>query len=232
MIKVPDAERQKILDRLEKLMEHTDTSNGDRTFNANEMAIAQKLMKELMEKYDISINEIQQTQDRTTLVKEFMFDVTGRNPRIWIQHLANILGKFYDCRVVRGGAKFYFVGFEMDAAVASKMFEKLYVQIYYAALDATKGDTGRARATRTNEFSNGAVMALSGRLRQIKDETFKHTTALVVVKKETVNEAFKKLHPYTTSSRNTSNVSHSDDFYNGVVYGQQVEIHKSMERNE
>jgi hypothetical protein len=54
--------------------------------------------------------------------------------------LSSIVASFYECRIMRAGTKVFFVGFEMDAKVASKMFDNLYSQIHNGAIKATEID--------------------------------------------------------------------------------------------
>jgi hypothetical protein len=60
-------ERIEVLIKIEKIMAHIQTESG--AVNVNEMAIANKLVKELMDKYEISIDEIKATSDKSELIK-------------------------------------------------------------------------------------------------------------------------------------------------------------------
>ena len=51
---ITNEERIEVLSKIEKILAHTQTESG--AVNVNEMAIANKLVKELMDKYEISIN--------------------------------------------------------------------------------------------------------------------------------------------------------------------------------
>jgi hypothetical protein len=63
---ITNEERVEVLSKIEKIMAHTKTESG--AVNVNEMAIANRLVKELMDKYEISIDEIKATSDKSTLI--------------------------------------------------------------------------------------------------------------------------------------------------------------------
>jgi len=134
---------------------------------------------------------------------------------------------------MRAGTKLFFVGFEMDAKVASKMFDHLYSQIHTGAIKATEIPTQISRKTRVIDFCVGAIGALRNRLEEIKEERkYQETkTALVIVKKDIVEEQMNKMYPKSVSYNNKITYHPSEDYNNGVKFGQKMEIHKSIRGN-
>jgi len=229
---ITNEERIEVLIKIEKIMAHTQTESG--AVNVNEMAIANKLVKELMDKYEISIDEIKATSDKSTLIKNIESElIDQKGIRHWVISLSSIVASFYDCRVMRAGTKLFFVGFEMDANVASKMFDHLYSQIHIGAIKATENPTLISRKTRVIDFCVGAIGALRNRLDEIKEERKyqESKNALVIVKKDIVEKQMNKIYPGSVSYNNRITYHQSEDFNKGVQFGQKMEIHKSIREN-
>ena len=93
---ITNEERIDVLSRIEKIMAHTQTESG--AVNVNEMAIANRLVKELMDKYEISIDEIRATSDKSTLVKNIESElIDQKGIRHWVMSLSSIVASFYEC---------------------------------------------------------------------------------------------------------------------------------------
>ena len=226
---ITNEERIEVLTKIEKIMAHTQTESG--AVNVNEMAIANKLVKELMDKYEISIDEIKATSDKSELIKNFESElIDQKGVRHWVMSLSSIIASFYDCRVMKTSTKIFFVGFEMDAKVASKMFDHLYSQIHSGAIKATENPTPISRKTRVIDFSVGAIGALSKRLDEIIGERKyqESKNALVIVKNDLVEKQMDKMYPGSVSKTHKTTYHPSEDYRNGVQFGQKMEIHKSI----
>jgi hypothetical protein len=52
--------------------------------------------------------------------------------------------------------------------------------------------------------------------------------ALVIVKEDIVVEQMKKMYPRSVSYKNKTTFHRSEDYNNGVQFGQKMEIHKSI----
>jgi hypothetical protein len=206
-------ERQAILDRIEKLFAHT----GVGAVNINEMTVANKLMKELMEKYDVSIDEINRTKDKSKMVGEYNFTFFGKR-RQWIKLLANMLAKFYECNCIMTKEGFQFIGFKNDAQISREMFDKLYRLIW-------KGSTREFGTKLRNDFCNGAVTGLHFKLNEISNA--KIQTGLVLVKKKTVEDYVNQKYSRLTHEK-TKTVRRSDAYYEGVTYGRTMDINSSI----
>jgi len=227
-----EEDRKMVLTKLEKLMSHT----SDGGVNINEIAVANKKMKELMDKYGISLSEIKNSVAPEKLVFETSFQVTAFRPRLWVGYLQSNIGDFYECKCIMSrkrstGCVCCFIGFDLDANIAKNMFEKLYTQIHQAGLKATEIPNEIRRQTRVNDFCMGCVTTIMSRLDEIKAEKeFQQTReALVVVKKEVIDKTVKDLYPnLRESSGSQATFGHSDDYYSGREYGKSIEIHKGI----
>lgn len=212
---VKDEERQKILNKMEKLLAHT----GDGAVNVNEIAIANKLLKKLADDYGVSIEEIKNINDKETLIKRI--EVTAhRNPRKWAGSLSVILADFYECRCIKIKNKFCFIGFDLDCQFASEVFSRLYTQI---------GHVSRMNAIDSNNFSFGVVIALHSRLEEIRQNRMAMSgiNALVIVKKDAVSDQVKKMFPRLNHG-SRAKYRKSGDFYRGIEYGKTIEIFKNI----
>lgn len=229
---ITNEERIEVLIKIEKIMAHTQTESG--AVNVNEMAIANKLVKELMDKYEISIDEIKTTSDKSTLIKNIESElIDQKGVRHWVMSLSSIVASFYECRIMRTSTKIFFIGFEMDAKVASKMFDHLYLQIHNGAIKATEIPTSISRKTRVIDFCVGAIGALRNRLDEIMGERKyqESKNALVIVKKDLVEKQMDKMYPGSVSKTHKTTYHPSEDYRNGVQFGQKMEIHKSIRGN-
>lgn len=222
-------EREEVLTKIEKLMAHTKIgTNG--AVNINEMATANKLIKELMDKYEISIDEIKATSDKSTLVNKIEGTLFSGQTIEWASRLSSVVSRFYDCRVITSGKeKLFFIGFEMDAKVSLKMYDYLFIQINKGSYEATKTSSSVDKKLRRLDFCVGAVHSLSDRLKEIKNEREKQEiqNALVVVKKGVVDEQVNNMFPRLKYSNNNIKYNISKDYMNGVQFGKTVSIHKS-----
>jgi len=124
MVTMSKEERESVLLKIEKLMPHTKAESG--AVNINEIATANKLIKELMDKYDISVDEIKITSDKATLVSKEELIHNKKEVKEWVSKLSVSVATFYDCRIIIVPNRLLFIGFEMDAKVTLKMFEHLF----------------------------------------------------------------------------------------------------------
>jgi len=222
-------EREEVLTKIEKLMSHTKTgTNG--AVNVNEMAVANKIVKELMDKYDISIDEIKTTSDKSTLVKGFdSHQCTNKVVEKWILSLSSSVASFYDCRIIQSTKKLSFVGFETDANVATKMFDYLYIQIRVGSYKATKEKSFVDKKIRRRDFCVGAMSSLRIRLEEMRNERKSQEVknALIIVKKDVVDNQINVMYPRLKYSTTRIKYTLSNDYSNGVQFGKTMSIHKS-----
>lgn len=218
MVMLNKEERGKVLEKLAKLFAHT----GDGAVNVNEMEIANRKIKELTDEYGISLEEIRAAngEDKEKLIEMVDVNLYNDNPAMWSRTMAVIISEFYECKAVRSKGIIHFIGFSLDAEVASEVFNRLYYIIWA---------TARMQASHKNDFCYGVVIALRERLEDIRiaREKVSNVTALVVVKKEMVVKEVTKIFPKLIQG-NSGKYRKSEDFYKGVAYGKRVEIFKSV----
>jgi hypothetical protein len=213
-----------ILTKIEKLMAHTQTESG--AVNVNEMAIANKLVKELMDKYEISIDEIKATSDKSIIQIESEVKTINK----WQIELASLVSTFYECRVMKSGIRLFFIGFNTDANDAMTTFNSLYAQISQRALDETVEKTEISRKTRIIDFAIGTIHSIGVRLNEIIQEKELHMSkeALIIIKKDVIEKGLHRMYSNSSPIRNNMKFSKSEDYLKGVEYGKCVEIHKKL----
>lgn len=208
-------ERKKVLERMEKLMAH----NGEGAVNVNEIATASKKIKELIDEYGVSIEEIKGLKKTDNLVMRVDVETYHTNPKRWMGSLAVHLSDFYDCRCIQLKSKFCFIGFDLDVQATTEMFNRLYPLI---------SRVSRMSSVNLNDFSFGVVISLGRRLKQIKlDRTETNITALVIVKKDSVDEEVGKLFPRLTTKSGVK-LFLTEDYKKGLEYGKTIELFKGI----
>ncbi len=210
-------------------MAHTKSENG--AVNTNEMAVANKLVKQLMEENDITISEIENTTDKSSLIiKEEMIVGGLKGSGGWITHLSTAVASFYDCEVViSNNEKLVFVGFEIDAKVTLKMIDFIRQQLIIGFNKIDKNQLSLLpKAERRTSFCIGAVSVIRSRLRDLKAESKakESVNALVVVKDKVVKDEFSKMFPNLTYGR-AIKYKVSSDYVNGREFGKTVNLNNS-----
>ncbi len=210
-------------------MAHTKTENG--AVNTNEMAVANKLVKQLMEENDITIKEIEMTTDKSSLVIKDEMVVGGlKGSGGWITHLATAVASFYDCEVViHANKKLVFVGFEIDVKVTLRMIDFIRQQLIIGFDKIEKTQVSPLpKADRRTSFCIGAVSVIRSRLIELKAESKakESVNALVVVKDKVVKDEFGKMFPNLTYGRGIK-YKVSSDYVNGREFGKTVNLNNS-----
>jgi len=213
--------KEAIMERLQKLI----AMQGEGAVNANEMATANKLMKKLMQKYDIEMHQLEKIKSKQSNVSQENYDTGYKCPRIWVKLLASTLANFYDCKVIRGRGIFYFMGFDIDRKVCVQIFDYLYWAIYHAG-------ENESNSSEANDFRNGAVYGLSKRLNLMKEELKKEmvneSSALIVLKESEIAAFSADIHKHV-QSEGVSSGNLTEGFFNGMKYGKQVSLNQQVE---
>lgn len=213
-------EKQKIMDKLQKLL----AAQGEGAVNPNEIATANKVMKKLMEKYDIEMHQLEKIKSKESNVSESHYDTLYKRPRNWVKLLAATVADFYDCKCLRSRGIFYFLGFEIDRKIAIQVFDYLYWAIHY------EGEK-EFNLSEANDFRAGATYQLGKRFEKMKDEMreemVSESTALIVLKESEIKKYEEEEHPHVTSeSVNSGNIT--EGFFNGIAYGKTVGLNQQV----
>ena len=224
-------DRQQALAKIEKLLAHT----GDGAVNANEVAAANKLMKDLMDEHQISLDDIQEKKDEQTVEEQFVLD--GRTPHPWKYYLAQAIGEFYDCRTLnRGKLMLITIGFKDDVAAARFMFSrvlKLVEQESWNYINLHRFEIGRTytRGARA-KFAFGVVIAINERLKTLKIEMDKqkNKNALIILKDKIIDEHMEENHPFVSTRKDDVNRLISNDTLHGIRAGAKIRLHDEIQK--
>lgn len=120
-------DRNKILERVKALL-----AMGCDTSSPNEAAIALKRARSLMDKYQISLKDIENSQEDDFNSSSFNTGNTQR--KRWFEYIASKIAVMNDCRITIG-REFYegkivitydFSGFKEDVALSEFMLSYIY----------------------------------------------------------------------------------------------------------
>lgn len=195
---------EKILNKIKNLL---DLANNNS--NEHEAIAAALKAQELMAKYNIEMDQLDEKSDTKEIVEE-VYEQTGKHEmRKWKIGLASIVAKNFRCRVwFRGRANdVVFYGYKDDAKIALQVFTFLYeagnrfAVRYYNKCKKEGMDTRGIMNTYLIGFRDGIAEVLE-----------KQCTALMIVVPKEVNEAYSNI-TFTGSVSGT--LSHSG---NGSAY--------------
>jgi len=230
MEEVEVIDKEKILEKMQKLIALQSSPNQ------NEAELSAIMLKKMMTKYSIDINEISLiTENKTSGVMEDLVQDKGHGDfEDWYLSLAVSVGKFYDVRTVtghntkpitKGDKTFYmsvktlkYLGFELDVKVAREML--LYLQ----------SSIRRENKTNSKDFYFGAVNSLDERLTKMKLEInaeHQTSTSLVIVKQDKIKEYMADKSYSRGRGLNTSH-NYTPAYFSGVQYGKSVSLNNQI----
>jgi len=178
--------REKILHKVKKLFDLSKSSNSE-----EEMASALEQARRLLQKYGLTMEEVNQSEVESTLGVGDGWTVTVPKSEkvIWINHFAAIVGEYFECKIARDKDIFVFFGPLVLAKSASYGFESIYNQIMdlsdeYSPTRAEfsirssigKHNIGSYSAyckQAKYEYRTGLALGLENHLNYLKQEEFK-----------------------------------------------------------
>ena len=143
---------------LEKIRELLNLGNVSRNNSEEEAKAAMLKAQELMAKYDISVEEVQEEEEEVYSHEEceHKWDYAYRIP------LANVLGKNFRCMVYCRGKKVVFMGHSSDAKICKATFEFAYqfIQRQGNAIYNKTYSWGRPTKGVFNSYAHGFITGL------------------------------------------------------------------------
>lgn len=237
------AEKQKILDKIRKLMGMAERTAG----NEAEAAIAAKMAETLLRKHNLSSTDVtieEAISDiREDTVTEFKW-TNGSTPE-WVRRVAITLAKLYDTHVIPTTAttgndshvqklqvNLTFVGSELDATVTKEMFLYLYKTINRLTEEFWGMQNGSSNArTIKNSFREGASFAIKARILEIIEEKNKAYTStgtgLIVVKKDAIEKYLGRNATYGPNN-NKGVVLDSNAYHAGIRKGEDINLNNQI----
>lgn len=217
-------EKEKVLEKIRKLVAMQTSSNP------NEVENATRMIQQMIDKYSIDISELENINKKELVVAEEYSDYIPRHASSWIQWLASAIGQLYSCRTLIGKDKkrFTFIGFEVDRIASRIMFERISQLIVTES--KKKGDTQAL----INDFSSGATLSIVDRIKQIireRKENSKQVNdsqALIVVKEHSINLFIEDKYPNLRTHRSPNIIRQSQQFMEGLSYGEKIVLNEQI----
>jgi hypothetical protein len=194
--------KEKIIKRIQKLF-----ALGDKNRNPNEAEVstALKLAKKLLRKYNLTIAECQETEQKENIIKTNS-EFCGRiSP--WQYNLANTIAKLCNVEVIKDyyykqASGFLFVGYELEAKLAKQLYDMIMplIKIWSTKI---KYENSFSRKC----YLQGVVQRLSDRVNEIlafknKPQEIKYGTLMILKDKEISTYCEKNLKLKTFQRKN------------------------------
>jgi hypothetical protein len=224
----------KVKARIKALAEKT-VSNG--CTEAEAMAAAE-MVGRLLERYALSMDEIDLREERCVEVK---IPIGGRQRRP-IDGCVTAIARFCDCKVwvARDGAtpSYVFFGFEVDTTLAGYLFNVIDRAMRTELLAYRTGhprlkSTSLRRASKS--FQQGMAARVADRLDELHRERDASVaaqrsrgTALILVKHQVVEDAFRQTEIRLVSSASLSGVRMNGAFRQGLAAGDRVNLNRPV----
>jgi hypothetical protein len=249
-MKPSPGERKRLMERVRKLLALSESPNE------NEAAFAAAKAKELLERYNLSISDLEVDD-----IVEKGYDTGRVRMATWLLNLAASVARGFDCDIyyTRGGGKrvgtdasatsrITFVGTDMDTEVAEYVFEYLRVTVERMTAEKVRniepplltgwfGNIASYRLKMRNSYMMGLVSALDRKIREFAEPAAggccpTHSASspdemqLVAVKERAIGEYMKRLK--LRKGRRSSTSLLADGFNDGVNDGRGVSIKKGL----
>lgn len=212
---------EKILNKIKNLL---DLANNNP--NENEALAAALKAQELMAKYNVELDQLDNKQETREIVKEVYHQSGKHEMRKWKIGLANIIAKNFRCKVYfinKQDVVFY--GYKEDAKIALQVFTYLYeignkfAVRYYNKCKKEGRDTQGVMNTYLIGFRDGAAEVLG-----------KQCTALMIVTPKEVTESFDEMAKNWKTSTTTVKMSGDAAAYsNGKSDGRNMATARNIE---
>lgn len=213
---------EKILNKIKNLL---DLANNNP--NENEAIAAALKAQELMAKYNIELDQLDEKPETREIVKEIYHQSGRHEMRKWKLGLAAIIANNFRCKMyVMGNQKdVVFYGFKEDAKIALQVFTFLYevgnkfAVRYYNKCKKEGKDTRGVMNTYLKGFRDGVAEVLE-----------KQCTALMIVTPKEVTESYEEMTKGWSTCKSTLRTKNDDAAYNnGKRDGKDIATARNIE---
>jgi len=215
-------ERQRIIERVQKLF-----ALAEQKDSPEEARLAAMRAQELLQKYDLSLSEVEIKQEGSSLCGEQRVTLNGGNRPTWTRFLHSTVGDGFGVSCLSGrslsGAVLVFIGVEPDVTIAKQTFQYLYNFILSYDL------RGKSKKQK-NEWCMGFIYAVNERFEEQKKEmsSSPHVTSLVLAKEQIAQEYIDQTYKVKTG-RKLPGTEISRSFHEGVAVGKATPINRPVE---
>lgn len=212
---------EKILNKIKNLL---DLANNNP--NENEAIAAALKAQELMAKYNIELDQLDDKKETREIVKEIYHQSDKHEMRKWKIGLADIIAQNFRCKVYFMNKKdVVFYGYKEDAKIALNVFTYLYeignkfAVRYYNKCKKEGKETRGVMNTYLVGFKDGVAEVLE-----------KQCTALMIVTPKEVTESFEEMTSGWKTIKSTLRLSGDTSAYsNGKSDGRDMATARNIE---
>ena len=216
--------KEKILKRVEKLLAMKTSPNE------NEVANANLLLKKLLNKYNLDINQIKLIKDKKENIIRTYYNF-GSSLQFWEISLGNCIATFYDCKCLFSKYKkdLTFIGFPMDVKITIQVFN--YVSESFERIVRDRMAEATNKKGFRQSFFTGAVNSLGKRLQKMKLENGLKAQGkeLMVVKEHEINDFLNETYGKLKNSTMRSDIHNSSAYYSGIQTGKTISLNQQIE---
>lgn len=216
----------KIVDKIRKLL-----SLGSNNDVSKEADAAIKKAAKLAEENGLALSDINQETGKVNTVKRAAVNLVNSRYDCWANPLAAVVASCFDCQPVvsrlgRNNGSMIFIGTPTDIELALWYYKLI-------RLKTIKGGSTKFKLIKDQKmYGRGVLLTMQTRLTEIfKKEQEKirtsKTTALVLVKKDAVNEEVNRLYPNLKTERHSYKMNGS---YTAFKQGQADGASMGLER--
>lgn len=212
---------EKILNKIKNLL---DLANNNP--NENEAIAAALKAQELMAKYNIELDQLDDKKETREIVEEVYYQSDKHEMRKWKIGLAGIIAQNFRCKTYFLGKKdVVFYGYKEDAKIALNVFTYLYeignkfAVRYYNKCKKEGKETRGVMNTYLAGFRDGVAEVLE-----------KQCTALMIVTPKEVTESFEEMTKDWKTTKSTLRLSGDTSAYsNGKSDGRDMATARNIE---
>lgn len=212
---------EKILNKIKNLL---DLANNNP--NENEAIAAALKAQELMAKYNIELDQLDDKKETREIVEEVYYQSDKHEMRKWKIGLAGIIAQNFRCKTYFLGKKdVVFYGYKEDAKIALNVFTYLYeignkfAVRYYNKCKKEGKETRGVMNTYLVGFKDGVAEVLE-----------KQCTALMIVTPKEVTESFEEMTSGWKTMKSTLRLSGDTSAYsNGKSDGRDMATARNIE---
>jgi len=227
------AELAKVKARIKALSEKT----VDRGCTEAEALAAAEMVGRLLERYALTMEEID-VRAETCVQVEIK---TGGKRRRPIDLSVTAIARFVDCKVwFTQSGSYMFFGLEHDTAMARYLYEVVdrAIAVETAAFKRNSTATGAALRMATQSFARGMAHRVAVRLMEMRKERDAEVTrqrastgtALMVIKEQMVEDAFKQTSIKLVSCKHRVRISNGSAYHQGYEAGAKVNLTRPVEQ--
>ena len=216
-------ERQRIIERVQKLF-----ALAAQNDSPEEAQLAATLAQELLQKYDLSLSEVEIQREGSSLCGEQHIQLKKRKTPTWIKFLHSTVAEGFGVDCFRGlrllDTLLIYIGVEPDVTIAKQVFEYLYNFI------KTYNLKGKSQ-TQRNQWRMGFIYAVNSRfIEQNKRKTEDtHSYGLMLAKEQITKEYISKKYNDAKKGRKLPETKISRSFHEGVAVGMATPINRPIE---